>query len=112
MLKTSRSFPEGKKNYYHLKPEQGKGHHYMFKVFFFYGNYDGLQQPLAFDLYLGVNYWQIVELQNKHLYWHYKIIQFSWIDTIDVCLVNNGSGTPIIFGLERWLLNDSIYQIE
>ncbi|GKV35674.1 hypothetical protein SLEP1_g43912 [Rubroshorea leprosula] len=112
MLNTLRSFPEGKKNCYHLKPKQGRGHHYMFRVFFTYGNYDGLQKPPMFDLYLGVNYWSTVRLENGNWYWHYEIIQFLSTDTIDVCLVNNGSGIPIISGLELRLLNDSIYQTE
>ncbi|GLT65352.1 hypothetical protein SLA2020_377900 [Shorea laevis] len=112
MVKTLRSFPEGKKNCYTLKPEQGKGHHYMFRAFFTYGNYDGQQLPPTFDLYLGVNYWTTVELENGNWYWHNEIIQFLWTDTIDVCLVNVGSGIPIISGLELRLLNNSIYQIE
>ncbi|GLU22319.1 hypothetical protein SLE2022_384060 [Rubroshorea leprosula] len=111
-VKTLRSFPEGKKNCYTLKPEQGKGHHYMFRAFFTYGNYDGQQLPPTFDLYLGVNYWTTVELENGNWYWHNEIIQFLWTDTIDVCLVNVGSGIPIISGLELRLLDNSIYQIE
>ncbi|GLU22330.1 hypothetical protein SLE2022_384150 [Rubroshorea leprosula] len=112
MLKTLRSFPEGNKSCYHLKPEQGKGHHYMFRVFLFYGNYDGLKKPPKFELYLGVNFWATVELDIAHSYQFFEIIQFLSTDTIDVCLVNTGSGIPIISGLELRLLNDSIYQIE
>ncbi|GKV27230.1 hypothetical protein SLEP1_g36423 [Rubroshorea leprosula] len=112
MLKTLRSFPEGNKSCYHLKPEQGKGHHYMFRAFFLYGNYDGLQQPPTFDLYLGVNFWANVKLDIDGTSWDYEIIQFLSTDTIDVCLVNNDSGIPIISGLELRLLKDSIYQIE
>ncbi|GLT96406.1 hypothetical protein SLE2022_140280 [Rubroshorea leprosula] len=112
MLNTLRSFPEGKRNCYTLKPEQGKGHHYMFRAFFYYGNYDGLRQPPTFDLYLGVNHWKTMELDDGNWFWYDEIIQFLWTDTIDVCLVNVGSGIPIISGLELRLLNDSIYQIE
>ncbi|GLU22321.1 hypothetical protein SLE2022_384080 [Rubroshorea leprosula] len=111
MLNTLRSFPKGEKNCYTLKPEQGKGHHYMFRVFFFYGNYDGLRNPPTFEVYLGVNHWKTVVLQNG--YWEcYEIIQFLWTDTIDLCLANIGSGIPIISGLELRLLYDSIYQIK
>ncbi|GKV27228.1 hypothetical protein SLEP1_g36421 [Rubroshorea leprosula] len=112
MLNTLRSFPEVNKSCYHLKPEQGKGHHYMFRVFFTYGNYDGLQKPPKFELYLGVNFWATVELDIGDSYWVDEIIQFLSTDTIDVCLVNTGSGIPIISGLELRLLNDFIYQIE
>ncbi|GKV27209.1 hypothetical protein SLEP1_g36405 [Rubroshorea leprosula] len=112
MLKTLRSFPEGKKNCYNLKPEQGKGHHYMFRAIFYYGNYDGLQQPPSFGVYLGVNFWMNVDCSNDMTFYYGEIIQFLSTDTIDVCLVNTGSGIPIISGLELRLLNDSIYQIE
>ncbi|GKV27221.1 hypothetical protein SLEP1_g36415 [Rubroshorea leprosula] len=112
MLQTLRSFPEGKKNCYNLKPEQGKGHHYMFRAMFYYGNYDGLQQPPSFEVYLGVNFWTTVSCSNDMTFYYNEIIQFLSTDTIDVCLVNTGSGIPIISALELRLLNDAIYQIE
>ncbi|GLU22341.1 hypothetical protein SLE2022_384230 [Rubroshorea leprosula] len=108
-----RSFPNGAKNCYSLKPEQGKGHNYMVRVFFYYGNYDGKDDPPTFDVYLGVNYWTTVTLvsDSENLYSAYEIIQFLRTDTIDVCLVNTGFGIPIISALELRLLNNSIYQI-
>ncbi|KAK7857064.1 putative leucine-rich repeat receptor-like protein kinase [Quercus suber] len=39
-IKNLRSFPQGTKNCYTLKPEQGKSSNYLIRAFFFYGNYD------------------------------------------------------------------------
>ncbi|GKV27240.1 hypothetical protein SLEP1_g36433 [Rubroshorea leprosula] len=112
MLNTLRSFPNGKKNCYNLKPEMGKGYNYMIRGFFFYGNYDGQNKPPAFDVYLGVNYWLTVNFSDDTTFYYNEIIQFLWTDTINVCLLNTDFGIPIISGLELRFLNNSIYQIE
>ncbi|CAA6672835.1 unnamed protein product [Spirodela intermedia] len=68
-----RSFPDGTRNCYTLRPLV-RGAKYRVNAEFLYGNYDGLGRPPTFDLYLGVNLW--------------------------VCLVNTGNGTPFISALK------------
>ncbi|XVE88784.1 hypothetical protein DITRI_Ditri19aG0096700 [Diplodiscus trichospermus] len=98
--KTLRSFPEGKKNCYTLKLEQARNNNsYRFRASFSYGNYDGKNQAPKFDLYLGVNYWATVDFNNRTNFF-YEIIHVSPADTEYVCLVNTGSGTPLISSLE------------
>ena len=57
-LITLRSFPEGERNCYTLKPKQDKQNQkqkYMIRAIFSYGNYDLKNQAPTFDVYLGVN---------------------------------------------------------
>ncbi|KAG5025974.1 hypothetical protein JHK86_021888 [Glycine max] len=92
-LRTLRSFPEGNRNCYTLKPEykQGEQQSYMIRAMFGYGNYDGKNHAPTFDLYLGVNYWKNVNTANRSYIWT-EIIHAPTTDTIQVCLVNIDTG--------------------
>ncbi|XP_054782572.1 putative leucine-rich repeat receptor-like serine/threonine-protein kinase At2g19230 [Prosopis cineraria] len=107
-LQTLRSFPEGKRNCYTLKPKQGKNNNYLIRAFFSYGNYDGKNETRAFDLYLGVNHWTNVIPGAGYVY--REIIHTPTTDTIQVCLVKTGKGIPFISTLELRPLGNSIYQ--
>eukprot|EP00261_Vitis_vinifera_P023137 XP_010654895.1 PREDICTED: putative leucine-rich repeat receptor-like protein kinase At2g19210 [Vitis vinifera] len=109
-LKNVRSFPEGVKNCYTLQPEQGKDNTYLIRVAFWYGNYDAMDQPPEFKLYLGVEEWDSVKLNKSHdqIIWK-EIIHVPETDDIYVCLVNTGSGIPFISALELRALGNSIY---
>ncbi|XVF74477.1 hypothetical protein PTKIN_Ptkin13bG0113400 [Pterospermum kingtungense] len=97
--KTLRSFPKERKSCYTLKPEQAKNNGFRIRASFSYGNYDGKNQAPQFDLYLGVNYWSTVNLNNYTMVFH-EIIHVFPADTEYVCLLNTGSGTPLISSLE------------
>ncbi|XP_030949055.1 putative leucine-rich repeat receptor-like serine/threonine-protein kinase At2g19230 [Quercus lobata] len=105
-LKNLRSFPQGKRNCYTLRPEQGKNNNYMIRARFFYGNYDGKNQAPTFDLHIGVNFWITVDIEEEG---SYSVIYVPLTDYIDVCLVNTGNGIPYISALELRLLDNSIY---
>ncbi|KAL4625904.1 hypothetical protein ACB092_05G058800 [Castanea dentata] len=105
-----RSFPQGIKNCYTLKPEQGKNSSYLIRAFFQYGNYDNNNQVPKFDLYIGVNYWTTVELKDACDVDFPEIIHVPKSDTITVCLINTKSGIPFISALELRRLGKSIYQ--
>ncbi|XP_035547459.1 putative leucine-rich repeat receptor-like serine/threonine-protein kinase At2g19230 [Juglans regia] len=107
-LKNLRSFPQGKRNCYSLKPDQGKNNKFLIRARFLYGNYDGKNQHPEFDLYLGVNKWSTV---NSTVATNYEIIHLLSTDYIDVCLVNTGQGVPFISALELRPLDNSIYPI-
>ena len=112
MMNSLRTFPEGERNCYTLKPSQGKNQNYYVRAFFHYGNYDSKNQTqIKFDLYIGVNYWDTVKETIENKYWlTYEIIHYSVTDTIYVCLVNTGSGVPFINGLDLRFMNDSPYR--
>jgi senescence-induced receptor-like serine/threonine-protein kinase len=63
-LKSLRNFPDGKRNCYNLKPKQGKNHKYSTRAYFQYGNYDNKNKIPTFDLHLGVNLWEQVQLSS------------------------------------------------
>ncbi|XP_038707290.1 probable LRR receptor-like serine/threonine-protein kinase At4g29180 [Tripterygium wilfordii] len=107
-----RSFPQGTKNCYTLKPIQGKNNSYLIRAVFLYGNYDGQNGNPKFDLHLGVNFWETVLIGDMSTYVIYEIIHVAPRDVIHVCLVNTGSGTPFISALELRLLDKSMYRIE
>ncbi|XP_021749773.1 LOW QUALITY PROTEIN: probable LRR receptor-like serine/threonine-protein kinase At4g29180 [Chenopodium quinoa] len=109
-LTNVRSFPEGTKNCYTLKPSQGKGRNYLIRAYFLYGNYDSLNKPPTFDLLLGVDVWSTVKLDNSSHYVWKEIIHTPSTDYLYVCVANTDSGTPFISGLELRLLPDSIYK--
>ncbi|KAG6733550.1 hypothetical protein I3842_01G229800 [Carya illinoinensis] len=107
-LKNLRSFPQGKRNCYSLKPDQGKNNKFLIRARFLYGNYDGKNQGPEFDLYLGVNKWTTVKRTDAK---NYEIIHLLSTDYIDVCLLNTGQGVPFISALELRRLDNSIYPI-
>ncbi|GKV01943.1 hypothetical protein SLEP1_g14449 [Rubroshorea leprosula] len=114
MLKNLRSFPQGRKNCYNLKPEQGKDNHYLIRIYNQYGNYDARNQAPKYDLYIGVNYLLTIDLRDAVAStWYFtEGMFFSTVDTIHVCLVNTGSGVPVISGLELRVIDNAIYQTD
>ncbi|XP_054782632.1 putative leucine-rich repeat receptor-like serine/threonine-protein kinase At2g19230 [Prosopis cineraria] len=111
-LLTLRSFPEGKRNCYTLKPKLiwEKNQKYLIRAIFAYGNYDFKNMVPVFDLYIGVNYWTTIHLPNSTFFSFFETIQQVPSDqTVQVCLVNTGQGTPFINTLELRLLSNSLY---
>ncbi|KAG5248562.1 serine/threonine-specific receptor protein [Salix suchowensis] len=100
-----RSFPDGNKICYTLKPLRSKNK-YLIRAGFLYGNYDELDDVPKFDLYLGVNWWATVTLTDASTLFTTEIIHLLSSDYVDICLVNTGFGTPFISVLELRLLDD------
>ena len=104
-----RSFPQGKKNCYTLKPEQGKNSNYLVQFFFLYGNYDKKNKPPKFNVYVGVNFvytFDEIEVDTVALF---DVIHVPTLDIIYVCFINTGSGIPFISALELSPLDKSLY---
>ncbi|KAF4381686.1 putative leucine-rich repeat receptor-like protein kinase At2g19210 [Cannabis sativa] len=106
---TLRSFPQGHKNCYTLRPADGKGNKYLIRARFLYGNYDGKMIVPGFDVYLGANKWGSVKLDNVSIVVSMEIIHIPKADYIFVCVVNTGHGTPFISALELRTLKNSTY---
>ena len=104
-----RSFPEGARNCYTLRPEQEKDNKYLIRALFMYGNYDSKNQFPEFKLYLGTDEWDTVNIGDSSTALWKEIIHAPKTNDIDVCLVNIDSGTPFISVLELRPLNNSIY---
>ncbi|KAL8243449.1 hypothetical protein R6Q59_009707 [Mikania micrantha] len=111
-LSDLRSFPQGNKNCYTLRPNGGKKSLNLIRATFMYGNYDGANKLPEFDLYLGVDLWLSVKFINSSDVVTTEIISVALEDTFSVCLVNVGLGIPFISGLELRPLDGSIYKID
>ncbi|KAL4563864.1 hypothetical protein LXL04_027912 [Taraxacum kok-saghyz] len=111
-LSDLRTFPQGDKNCYTLKPNGGKSSLNLIRATFMYGNWDGENKLPQFDLYLDVNLWLSVKFINASDVVTTEIISVALQDTFSVCLVNIGQGTPFISGLELRPLHSSIYETD
>uniref|UniRef100_A0A1J3K3U0 non-specific serine/threonine protein kinase n=2 Tax=Noccaea caerulescens TaxID=107243 RepID=A0A1J3K3U0_NOCCA len=105
-----RSFPQGKRNCYDVKPPRGKGFKYLIRTRFMYGNYDNLGKAPEFDVYLGVNLWDSVAIDNETTIVTKEIIHTLRSDKVHVCLVDKDRGTPFLSVLEFRLLNNDTYE--
>ncbi|KAF7847895.1 hypothetical protein BT93_L2475 [Corymbia citriodora subsp. variegata] len=108
LSKNLRSFPNGARNCYTLRPGGGSNNTYLIRASFWYGNYDGKNQTPSFNLYIDVNYWTTVS-NGKYIY--EEIMYVSQTNDIQVCLVNTGNGVPFISALELRTLDDDIYRL-
>ncbi|XP_042465207.1 probable LRR receptor-like serine/threonine-protein kinase At1g05700 [Zingiber officinale] len=108
---TLRAFPNGTRNCYTIgSPAVVRGSKYLLRAWFFYGNYDGLSgQPQSFDLHLGVNYWDRVNVTTAESAYKPETIVVATSGYLSVCLVNTGMGTPFISGIDLRPLMDRLY---
>jgi hypothetical protein len=103
-----RSFPGAARSCYSLG-SMAPGSKYIFRATFMYGNYDGLSKPPVFDLHLGVNFWQTVNITVPDSAVLAEVIAVVPGDSVQVCLVNTGSGTPFISGLDVRPVKSTLY---
>lgn len=76
-----------------------------------YGNYDGLgKAPPASDLYLGVNLWDSIVLDNSTTIVTKEIIHTPSLDHFHVCLVDKNRGIPFLSVLEVRFLKSNTYE--
>ncbi|KAF3517164.1 hypothetical protein DY000_02059949 [Brassica cretica] len=102
-----RSFPEGVRNCYEIGVNVSAK--YLIRAAFMYGNYDARNELPGFDLHLGPNKWDSVKLESSEGTVSKEIIYVVLADTLQVCLVNTGNGTPFISVLELRQLPNSSY---
>ncbi|TVU20520.1 hypothetical protein EJB05_36733, partial [Eragrostis curvula] len=104
-----RSFPDGVRNCYTLR-SLAMGLRYLVRASFKYANYDGINRLPAFDVYIGVNFWSMVNISRPEDDVILEAIVVVPDDFVQVCLVNTGAGTPFISGLDlRPLFKSSLY---
>ncbi|KAF8110281.1 hypothetical protein N665_0085s0011 [Sinapis alba] len=97
-IRVLRYFPDGIRNCYSLSVSQETK--YIIRTVFVYGNYDGLNSPPRFDLYLGPNIWTSLDLRNDHLSATQEIIHITRSNSLDICVVKTGTSTPLISVIE------------
>lgn len=107
-----RSFPTGARNCYTVR-SLTPNTKYLVRATFLHGNYDGLGSGglPVFDLHLGVNFWQTVNVSSFSKTFQAEIISVVPDDYVQVCLVGKGHGTPFISSLELRPLWDALYPV-
>ncbi|CAN6341323.1 unnamed protein product [Urochloa humidicola] len=103
-----RSFPDMARSCYTLR-SLVSGLKYLVRATFKYGNYDGLGRPPIFDVYIGVNFWSMANITDADTPLILEAIVLVPGDSLQVCLVNTGSGTPFISGLDLRPLKTTLY---
>ncbi|KAK1632670.1 hypothetical protein QYE76_006985 [Lolium multiflorum] len=103
-----RSFPDTERSCYTL-PSLVPGSKYLLRAFFRYSNYDGLEKLPIFDLYLGVNWWRTVNISEAEQPVMAEVSAVIPDESVQVCLVNTGSGTPFISSLFLRPLENTLY---
>lgn len=63
------SFPNGMRNCYTIRSLK-LGSKYLIRGLFMYGNYDKLNKLPTFEVHLGVNYWDTVEITTVDRWCH------------------------------------------
>ncbi|KAG7538578.1 Malectin-like domain [Arabidopsis suecica] len=107
---TLRYFPEGIRNCYNLSVE--KGRKYLIRAYFVYGNYDGQDIKPVFDLYLGPNLWETIDLQRLVNGTATEILHIPTSKSLQICLVKTGNTTPAITALELRPMGKESYLID
>ncbi|KAA8536747.1 hypothetical protein F0562_029225 [Nyssa sinensis] len=107
-----RSFPEGNRNCYTLRPAKVTGNTYLIRAWFMNENYDAKNQLPQFQMHIGVDFWATVTLGDSSSYEIREIIHVPPKDYINVYLVNIGYGTPFTTALELRPLNKSMYETQ
>ncbi|KAK7823483.1 putative lrr receptor-like serine/threonine-protein kinase [Quercus suber] len=102
-----RSFPQGIRNCYNISFTQGTK--YLIRGTFFYGNYDGQSKLPQFDIHLGVNMWDTVNITNVTIPVFKELIYVPSQTNLQVCLVNTGLGMPFISAIELRPLSNKTY---
>ena len=103
-----RSFPDAVRSCYTL-PSLVPGSKYLLRAPVMYGNYDGLNRLPVFDLHLGVNFWRTVNVTTADKPQLAEIIAVVPDESVQVCLVDTGSGTPFISALDLRPVRDTLY---
>ncbi|XP_027344323.1 LRR receptor-like serine/threonine-protein kinase IOS1 [Abrus precatorius] len=102
-----RSFPEGIRNCYKINIKRGSK--YLIRANFLYGNYDGLNKLPKFDILIGPNRWDSVNIESASTDVEMEIIHVPSLDYVHICLVNTNSGIPFISSLELRPLKNDLY---
>ncbi|RRT77066.1 hypothetical protein B296_00021976 [Ensete ventricosum] len=104
-----RSFPDGVRNCYTLKPVSRNNTH-LVRATFMYGNYDGKNSSVEFDLHIGVNHWKKMTISDPSTIYTAEALSFATDNFTSVCLIDTGGGTPFMSSLELRPLENGLYR--
>ncbi|XP_010521450.1 PREDICTED: probable LRR receptor-like serine/threonine-protein kinase PAM74 isoform X2 [Tarenaya hassleriana] len=114
ILSTLRYFPNKSSRKYCYSFPVSTNSKYLIRTTYYYGNFDGRNEPPVFDQIVGEIKWSVVNTTEDYangLSSYYEIIVASVGKTLSVCLAKNAKtvSSPFISALEVQLLEDSMY---
>ncbi|KAK7362640.1 hypothetical protein VNO77_04758 [Canavalia gladiata] len=115
ILSTLRYFPDTLSKKYCYSFPTVKGSKYLVKTMYYYGEFDGGNQPPVFDQIVEGTRCSIVNTTEdyaKGLSSHYEVVVVSLGKTLSVCLARNehtGNSSPFISAMEVKSLDGSMY---
>ncbi|RZR77871.1 hypothetical protein BHM03_00003079 [Ensete ventricosum] len=114
VLSSLRYFPDKSARKYCYVIPAAKGAKYLIRTTYFYGGFDGGNEPPVFDQIVGGTKWSTVDTSEnyaKGLASYYEIIMASPGKTLSVCLARNEQtmSSPFISALEVQHLERSMY---
>ncbi|CAL9106404.1 unnamed protein product, partial [Musa acuminata var. zebrina] len=114
VLSSLRYFPDKSARKYCYVIPAAKGAKYLIRTTYYYGGFDGGNEPPVFDQIVGGTKWSTVDTSEnyaKGLASYYEIIMASPGKTLSVCLARNEHtmSSPFISALEVQHLEGSMY---
>ncbi|XP_059663814.1 receptor-like protein kinase At3g21340 [Cornus florida] len=108
-MTTLRFFPDGIESCYNL-PLLGR-ERYLIRAGFYYGNYDGLSNPPAFDLRINGQYWTTINSTLTEDPIYVEMIYPVRRDSVKICLVRVHNNNPFISSLQARVLPSNFYKL-
>ncbi|GMH03835.1 hypothetical protein Nepgr_005674 [Nepenthes gracilis] len=115
VLSTLRLFPDvSARKYCYVLPAV-KGTKYLVRTTYYYGGFDGGNQPPIFDQIVDGTKWSVVNTTDDYangLASYYELVVAAHMNELSVCLARNqhtGKSSPFISALEVMFLGDSVY---
>ncbi|XP_020591308.1 receptor-like protein kinase At3g21340 isoform X2 [Phalaenopsis equestris] len=116
LLSTLRYFPDTKSRKNCFVIRVSKGSKYIVRTTYYYGGFDGRNEPPVFDQIIDGMRWSTVDTLENYaagLTSYYEIMVAAQRKTISVCLARNANtataSSPFISGLELVSLENSMY---
>ncbi|XP_015944583.1 probable LRR receptor-like serine/threonine-protein kinase PAM74 [Arachis duranensis] len=116
LLTTLRYFPDAASRKFCYSFPVTKNGRYLLKTVYYYGNFDGKNQPPVFDQIVEGTRWSIVNTTDdyaKGLSSYYEVVLRATGRNLGVCVARNkytGSSSPFISTLDLTLLDSSVYK--
>ncbi|KAK1355419.1 hypothetical protein POM88_048675 [Heracleum sosnowskyi] len=111
-LNTLRFFPNNTQDNCYIVPAETQIIRYIIRAGFYYGNYDGLSSPPAFNLFINDVKWTTINTSKNNGEPFYEEIMYenNGSGFLKICLVQiKDGGVPFINSIEAVVLWDKLY---
>uniref|UniRef100_A0A803LNT2 Malectin-like domain-containing protein n=1 Tax=Chenopodium quinoa TaxID=63459 RepID=A0A803LNT2_CHEQI len=117
ILSNLRFFPDKSARKFCYTFQVIQGAKYLVRTTYFYGNFDGKQDPPVFDQIIDGTRWSVVNTTDEYskgLASYYELVVAAHGKVLSVCLARNeytkGASSPYISAIEVMFLDDILYK--